>query len=199
MLGEVVPPDPNMWVNLRSMVGGGDYDFSMLPSWVRRFELRYGALERCLNYVKNDVLPSYCEDGFVVVVKDNNQIVGVSRRTTRISVTVGGENEGIKFDFWYEANAKLPRFMGVLKVGNKNVLFVVKDGVVIDAWELTKLEPFTVIHILSKGLKKPFYCTRSRALADLVFEAIEKVKLGSLRRDERIKLVEQLRSVGVRL
>jgi len=199
MLGEVVPPDPNMWDNLRSMVSGGDYDLSKLPTWVRRFELKYGALEKCLKFVRNDVLPSYCEDGFVVAVKDNNQIVGVSRRLATMKAIVGGENEGIKFEFLYESNAKLPRFMGILKVGNKNVLFVVKDGVVIDAWELTKLEPFMIIHILSKNLRKPFYCTRSRFLADLLFEAIEVVKLGSLRRDEEFELVEQLRSVGIRI
>ena len=199
MLGEVVPPDPNMWDNLRSMVSGGDYDFSKMPAWVRRFELKYGALERCLKFVKNDVLPSYCEDGFVVVVKDNNQIVGVSRRLATMRVIVGGVNEGVKFEFLYEAYAKLPRFMGILRVGDENVLFVVKDDVVVDAWELTKLEPFTIIHILSKNLRKPFYCTRSRVLADLVFEAIEKVKLGSLRRDEKFELVEQLRSVGIRI
>jgi len=199
MLGEVVPPDPNMWDNLRSMVSGGDYDFSKMPAWVRRFELKYGALERCLKFVKNDVLPSYCEDGFVVVVKDNNQIVGVSRRLATMRVIVGGVNEGVKFEFLYEAYAKLPRFMGILRVGDENVLFVVKDDVVVDAWELTKLEPFTIIHILSKNLRKPFYCTRSRVLADLLFEAIEKVKLGSLRRDEKFELVEQLRSVGIRI
>jgi len=199
MLGEVVPPDPNMWDNLRSMVSGGDYDFSKMPAWVRRFELKYGALERCLKFVKNDVLPSYCEDGFVVVVKDNNQIVGVSRRLATMRVIVGGVNEGVKFEFLYEAYAKLPRFMGILRVGDENVLFVVKDDVVVDAWELTKLEPFTIIHILSKNLRKPFFCTRSRVLADLLFEAIEKVKLGSLRRDERLELVKQLRSVGVRI
>jgi len=114
-------------------------------------------------------------------------------------VIVGGVNEGVKFEFLYEAYAKLPRFMGILRVGDENVLFVVKDDVVVDAWELTKLEPFTIIHILSKNLRKPFYCTRSRVLADLLFEAIEKVKLGSLRRDERLELVEQLRSVGIRI
>jgi len=199
MLGEVVPPDPNMWDNLRYLLDDGDYDFSKLPAWVRRFELRYGALEKCLKFVRNDILPSYCEDGFVAVVKDNNQIIGVSRRTTFMKAIVGGEGEGVRFDFWYGTYARLPRFMGILKVKDANVLFVVKDGVVVDAWELTKLEPFMIIHILSKDLREPFYCTRSRVLADLVFEAIEKVKLGSLRRDEKFELVEQLRSVGIRI
>ena len=199
MLGEVIPPDPNMLNVVRDLVSGGDYDFSRLPSWVRRFELRYGALERCLKFVRNDILPSYCEDGFVVVVKDNNQIVGVSRRVTRMTATVGGRDEGIKFEFWYERNAKLPRFMGILRVGDRNVLFVVKDGVVVDAWELAKLEPYTIINILSRNLREPFYCTRSRVLADLLFKTIEIVKLGSLRRSDRVELVRQLREVGVKL
>ena len=194
-MGEVTPPDPNMLDNLSYLLSGGDYDFSMLPSWVRRFELRYGVLEKCLKFVRNDILPSYCEDGFVAVVKDNNQIIGVSRRTTFMKAIVGGKNEGIKFEFLYEIYAKLPRFMGILKVEDRNVLFVVKDGVVVDAWELTELTPSEVMRILSKRLRKPYWCSRSKYLANMVFDAIEKVSLRKLRHNERDELIKQLSKV----
>jgi len=190
-LGEVTPPDPNMLDNLSYLLYGGDYDFSRLPKWVRRFEIRYGALERCLKYVKNDFLPSYCEDGFVVVVRNNNQIVGVARRFTTIKAT----NEGITYDFLYGYYAKLPRFMGILRNDDTNVLFVIRDGVVEDAWELTELTPFMVIHTLSKMLWKPYYCLRSKYLANMVFDAIVKVSLRKLRHSERDELIKQLSKV----
>ena len=187
-MGEVVPPDPNMLDNLRYLLSGGDYDLFRLPRWVRRFEIRYGALERCLKYVKNDFLPSYCEDGFVVVVRDNNQIVGVARRFTTIKAT----NEGITYDFLYEYYARLPRFMGILRNDVTNILFIIRNGVVEDAWKLNELTPSEVIHILSKRLPKPFWCSRSKYLANMIFDAIEKVSIKKLRRSERDKLIEQL-------
>ena len=190
-MGEVTPPDPNMLDISRYLLYGGDYDFSRLPRWVRRFEIRYGALERCLKYVKNDFLPSYCEDGFVVVVRDNNQIVGVARRFTTIKANV----EGITYDFLYGYYAKLPRFMGILRNDDTNVLFVIRDGVVEDAWELNELTPFMVIHTLSKRLRKPYWCSRSKYLANMVFDAIVKVSLRKLRRSERDELIKQLSKV----
>jgi len=195
MLGEVTPPDPNVLDNLRYLLIGGDYDFSRLPRWVRRFEIKYGALERCIEFVGNDILPSYCKDGFVVVVRDNNQIVGVARRITTIKATVGGGNEGINYDFFYEYYAKLPRFMGILRNDNNNVLFVIKDGVVVDAWELTELTPFMVVHILSKKLWEPYWCSRSKYLANMVFDAIVKVSWKKLRHTERDELIKQLNKV----
>ena len=191
MLGEVTPPDPNVLDNLRYLLVGGDYDFSRLPRWVRRFEIKYGALERCIEFVGNDILPSYCKDGFVVVVRDNNQIVGVARRFTTIKAT----NEGINYDFFYEYYAKLPRFMGILRNDNTNVLFVIRDGVVVDAWELTELTPSMVMRILSKKLWEPYWCSRSKDLANMVFDAIEKVSWKKLRHTERDELIKQLNKV----
>jgi len=195
MLGEVIPPDPNVLDNLRYLLIGGDYDFSRLPRWVRRFEIKYGALERCIEFVGNDILPSYCKDGFVVVVRDNNQIVGVARRFTTIRATVGGGIEGINYDFFYEYYAKLPRFMGILRNDNTNVLFVIRDGVVVDAWELTELTPSMVMRILSKKLWEPYWCSRSKDLANMVFDAIEKVSWKKLRHTERDELIKQLSKV----
>ena len=191
MLGEVVPPDPEMRARLQGLLEGGGFDFSKLPAWVRRFELRVGALERCLEFAGGGVLPSYCRDGFVVVFEDNNQIVGVARRFT---TAVGGG-----FSFSYEGYAKLPRFMGILHHGGTNVLLVVRDGVVDDAWVLEEPTPFMITHILSRGLRGPFWCLRSRYLAELLFNAIPRVGLGRLPRNERIGLVNQLRALGVRI
>jgi hypothetical protein len=190
VLGEVVPPDPEMHVKLRGLLEGGEFDFSKLPTWVRRFELRVGALERCLAFA-GGVLPSYCRDGFAVVFEDNNQIVGVVRRFTTI---VGGG-----YRFVYEGYAKLPRFMGILRHGGGDVLFIIRDGAVDSAWELKKLTPFMIVHVLSRNLREPFWCLRSKYLAVLLFNAITRVRLRSLRRSERTELVGQLRGVGVRI
>ncbi len=191
MLGEVVPPDPEMRARLQGLLEGGGYDFSKLPAWVRRFELRVGALERCLVYVRNEVLPSYCRDGFVAVTEEGNQIVGVARRFT---TAVGGG-----FSFSYEGYAKLPRFMGILHHGGTNVLLVVRDGVVDDTWVLEKPTPFMVVHVLNRGLREPFWCLRSRYLAELLSSAIPRVGLGRLPRSERVGLVGELRALGVRI
>jgi hypothetical protein len=195
VLGEVVPPDPEMRARLQGLLEGGWFDFSKLPAWVRRFELRVGALERCLVYVRNEVLPSYCRDGFVAVTEEGNQIVGIVRRFT--SIRIG--NAGVKYGFVYEGYARLPRFMGILHHGGTNVLLVVRDGVVDDAWVLEKPTPFMVVHVLNRGLRGPFWCLRSRYLAGLLSSAIPRVGLGRLPRSERIGLVGELRALGVHI
>ena len=195
MLDEVVPPDPEVRVKLRGLLEGGEFDFSKLPTWARRFELRVGALERCLEFAGGGALPSYCRDGFVVVFEDNNQIVGVVRRFT--SIRIG--NAGVKYGFVYEGYARLPRFMGILHNGGTNVLLVVRDGAVDDAWVLEKPTPFMITHILSRGLREPFWCLRSRYLAELLSSAIPRVGLGRLPRSERIGLVGELRALGVHI
>ena len=195
MLGEVVPPDPEMRARLRGLLEGGGFDFSKLPAWVRRFELRVGALEKCLEFAGGGVLPSYCRDGFVAVTEGGNQIVGVVRRFT--SVRVG--DAGVGYSFSYEGYARLPRFMGILHHGGANVLLVVRDGVVGDAWVLEEPTPFMVVHVLNRGLRGPFWCLRSRDLAELLFNAIPRVGLGRLPRSERIGLVGELRALGVHI
>jgi hypothetical protein len=195
MLGEVVPPDPEVRVRLRGLLEGGEFDFSKLPKWARRFEVRIGALERCLEFAGGGVLPSYCRDGFVVVFGDNNQIVGIARRFT--SIRVG--NAGVEYGFAYEGYARLPRFMGILHHGGANILFVMRDGAVDDAWVLGEITPFTVVHVLSRGLREPFWCLRSRYLAEPLFNAIPRVGLGRLPRSERVGLVGELRALGVRI
>jgi len=192
VLGEVSPPDPEAHARLQGLLEGGEYDFSKLPAWVRRFEVRVGALERCLEYVRGGGL-SYCRDGFVVVFGEGNQIVGVARR--RAGVRIEGGSVG--FDFSYEGYARLPRFMGILHHGGTNVLLVVRDGVVDDAWVLEKPTPFVITRILSRGLREPFWCLRSSYLAGLLFSAIPRVGLGRLPRGERVGLVNQLRALGV--
>jgi len=187
VLGEVVPPDPEVRVRLQGLLEGGGFDFSKLPAWVRRFELRVGALEKCLDYAPM----GYCRDGFVVVFGDNNQIIGVARRFTSIT------NSGYRFT--YDGYARLPRFMGILHHGGTNVLLVVRDGVVGDAWVLEKPTPFMITHILSRGLREPFWCLRSRYLAGLLSSAIPRVGLGRLPRSERVGLVNQLRALGVHI
>jgi hypothetical protein len=187
VLGEVSPPDPEIHVKLQGLLEGGWFDFSKLPTWVRRFELRVGALEKCLDYAPM----GYCRDGFVVVFGDNNQIIGVARRFT--SITSSG------FGFSYDGYAKLPRFMGILHYGGINVLLVVRDGVVNDAWVLEEPTPFMITHVLSRGLREPFWCLRSRYLASPLFNAIPRIGLGRLPRNERIGLVNQLRALGVRI
>jgi hypothetical protein len=185
VLGEVSPPDPEMRVRLQGLLEGGWFDFSKLPTWARRFELRLGALEKCLGFA----LPGYCRDGFVVVFGEDNQIVGVARRFTTI---MGG-----RYSFSYEGYARLPRFMGILHHGGANVLLVVRDGAVDSAWVLEETTPFAVVHVLSRGLREPFSCLRSIHLAKPLFNAIPRVGLRSLRRGERLELVNQLRGVGV--
>jgi hypothetical protein len=187
MLGEVVPPDPEVRVRLQGLLEGGGLDFSKLPTWARRFELRVGALERCLDYAPM----GYCRDGFVVVFGDNNQIIGVARRFT--SITSSG------YRFTYDGYARLPRFVGILHYGGTNVLFAIRDGAVDSAWVLEKPTPFMITHILSRGLREPFWCLRSRYLARLLFNAIPRVGLGRLSRNERVGLVNQLRTLGVRI
>ena len=187
MLGEVSPPDPEVRDRLQGLLEGGWFDFSKLPAWARRFELRVGALEKCLGYASM----GYCRDGFVVVFGDNNQIVGVARRFTTAV--------GSGYSFTYDGYAKLPRFMGILHHGGTNVLLVVRDGVVDDAWVLEETTPFMITHVLSRGLREPFWCLRSRYLAELLFNAIPRVGLGRLPRNERIGLVNQLRALGVHI
>jgi hypothetical protein len=89
--------------------------------------------------------------------------------------------------------------MGILHHGGTNVLLVVRDGAVDDAWVLEKSTPFMITHILSRGLRGPFWCLRSRYLAGLLSSAIPRVGLGRLPRNERIGLIKQLRDVGVRV
>jgi len=185
VLGEVVPPDPEVRVRLRGLLEGGGFDFSKLPAWVRRFEVRVGALEKCLDYASM----GYCRDGFVVVFGEDNQIVGVARRFTSI-ISSG-------YSFSYEGYARLPRFMGILHYDDTNVLFVIRDGVVDSAWVLEKPTPFMIVHILNRGLRGPFWCLRSRHLAELLSSAIPRIGLGRLPRGERISLVNQLRALGV--
>jgi hypothetical protein len=187
VLGEVVPPDPEIHVKLRGLLEGGEFDFSRLPTWARRFELRVGALEKCLDHAPM----GYCRDGFVVVFGGNNQIVGVARRFT--SITSSG------YVFSYEGYAKLPRFMGILHHGGTNVLFVIRDGAVDSAWVLEEPTPFAVVHVLSRGLRGPFWCARSRYLAEPLFNAIPRLGLGRLPRNERVGLANQLRALGVRI
>jgi len=188
----------------KNALSDGYTDLSLFPKWVWAFELKANELSKCVDEVslKSDdgFKLEYCREGYFSVVEEDNQYMVVVRKVAKAIVrkdAMGQRHVTYKHNF--TCMAVLPRFMGIVHDRTSDIWFYIEDGTVRKAMEVIELTPYNIAWFLNNHLHKPFQVASNIEFTTLLTKAIPRYDIMELDENVRREMVEQLRSVGVRI
>ncbi len=181
----VTPPIRKTPTIVRKLLSDGYVDMTKWGSWVWRFEVRQ--ISECVEHAtlktKNGVDIDYCSDAYISFTDVSNQYLVLVRRRTNAVL-----NNGVRFKHRYQVMALVPRFMGLLKYPESNILFIIIDGNIKVAYRIPKPAPAVVANTISMDLQPPFFVKQNIVARNILYLSIPVVDFGELISEQ----VEQL-------
>ena len=170
---------------VRKLLSNGYVDMSRWRSWVWRFEVRQinECVEHAILKTRDGVNIDYCSDAYVSFTDVSNQYLVLVRIRTN---AVPGNN--VRFKHRYQVMALVPRFMGLLKYPESNILFIIIDGNIKVAYRINKPTPAVVASLINIDLHPTFFVKQNIVARNLLYLSIPVVDFGKLINEQ----VEQL-------
>ena len=160
---------------VRKLLSNGYVDMSRWGSWVWRFEVRQinECVEHAMLKTRDGVNIDYCSDAYVSFTDVSNQYLVLVRMRTN---AVPGNN--VRFKRRCQVMALVPRFMGLLKYPESNILFIIIDGNIKVAYRIDKTTPAVVASLIN--LHPPFFVNQNIVARNLLYLSIPVVDFGEL-------------------
>jgi len=170
---------------VRKLLSNGYVDMSKWRSWVWRFEVRQinECVEHAILKTKDGASIDYCSDAYISFTDVSNQYLVLVRRRTNAVLS-----NGVRFKHRYQVEALVPRFMGLLKYQESNILFIIMDGSIKVAYRIPKPTPAVVAGIINVDLQPPFFVKQNIVARNILYLSIPVIDFGEL----LTKQVEQL-------
>ena len=170
---------------VRKLLSNGYVDMTKWGSWVWQFEVKQ--ISECVEHAtlktKDGMSIDYCSDAYISFTDVSNQYLVLVRRRTNAVL-----NNGVRFKHRYQVVALVPRFIGLLKYPESNILFIIIDGNIKVAYRIPKLTPAVIAGIINMDLQPPFFVRRNIVARNLLYLSIPVVDFGELISEQ----VEQL-------
>lgn len=160
----VTPPVRKTPTIVRKLLSNGYVDMSRWGSWIWRFEVRQ--ISKCVEHATLKLI-DYCSDAYVSFTDVSNEYMVLVRRRTNAVL-----NDGVRFKHKYQVMALVPRFMGLLKYPESNILFIIIDGHIKTAYKIHNPTPAVVADIINTDLQPQFFVRQNIVARNLLYISI---------------------------